>query len=184
MKLLSPWVFAAKIEPYKRIVAVYACQQNLALAVSNHYLNLAEGQRVLCVRQQRFPAAALRHLINQFDAGGFVLGLHPGISRKTTQTRYTVDTPQMRSRIEELVLENTSPCLPKTWWTLSAPGKTVRQGECKLDLLGNSNCAQSTTHEEKRSTSATQRSGARCHDFGEEFLQNYLDNMGSLNTFG
>eukprot|EP01023_Acetabularia_acetabulum_P015538 TRINITY_DN17565_c0_g2_i2.p2 TRINITY_DN17565_c0_g2~~TRINITY_DN17565_c0_g2_i2.p2 ORF type:complete len:155 (+),score=7.09 TRINITY_DN17565_c0_g2_i2:185-649(+) len=148
---LQPWIFFSQYEPYKRILCAVISNEHVSLAISNHYLSLAEPVGTLWIRENKFPVRSLQRLVGDKyqDIWGCVLSVEddrsvPGLdeqfiqnyihlSNQTQNTKFTYYVPQNGLQISTRILDSEN------------------------NMLTNK---------------------------GMLYLQNYLDEMGPLNTFG
>ncbi|GIL89993.1 hypothetical protein Vretimale_18007 [Volvox reticuliferus] len=182
---LTPSALHRRIEPYKRLLGILLRPTCVSISISNQYLSLAEPAGAFLLRNGRVPERTLVRLLEPYvgELTGIVFG-----SESYPKYRDLIVAPPAAETLYQVhtVLHSLSPSLPYTWWDRWTPDTPA---SCRIDTsppvgaqAGPQRQAMSSSGSSSGSNSNL-RGGAQC-SMGTLFLQHYLDNLGTLNTFG
>ncbi|GLC44472.1 hypothetical protein PLESTB_000069600 [Pleodorina starrii] len=211
---LAPAAFHRRVEPYKRLVGVLLRPTCVSIAVSNHYLTLAEPSGAFLLRDGRVPERTLLRLLKPYcsEMTGFVLG-------SEAYAKYTdlIAAPPAAATLRQVhaVLQSAAPGLPYVWWDrwtpdtpascrvsppapAQLPSSPDGRSQTASDGAGAGDAAAPDIAAGRPGGEATQASrpdaplrrpgsgssGGAPCSMGTLFLQHYLDELGALNTFG
>ncbi|WIA34591.1 hypothetical protein OEZ86_012911 [Tetradesmus obliquus] len=195
-QLLPAVALAANLEPYKKLLGVLVRKDCISLAVSNAYLNLAEPLGGLMLREGRLSARSLQRMLADQQLAGFIVGCEVDDVPEQQPPQEQQVTASQKQAVQQVqgVLEQLSPGLQGGWygaWSAAAGGGLayVQQGEQQQQQgLGSLRAAAGVTGAATQvagssSSSSSSQGALRC-SLGQQFLQDYLDSLGALNTFG
>ncbi|PNH05376.1 hypothetical protein TSOC_008361 [Tetrabaena socialis] len=211
--LLTPTALHRGMEPYKRLLGILLRPTCISLSVSNSYLNLAEPAGAVLLRAGRVPERTLLKLLEPLrkDLTGVVIGSEAHQQwRDFTASGHSVES----LRQVHAVLQSVSPGLPAAWWdrwapdtpascritppprgpaqspevaSAAGPGPGPSGGIAPAEQgggLGGASAAGADGPGGRGSAGAGAGAAGPPCSMATLFLQNYLDSLGSLNTFG
>lgn len=176
---LTPWALASQLPPYKKLLGILLRESCVSLAVSNEYASLAEPLGAVLLRNGKLPDTSLHRLLRPVakDIAGVVVGSEQQIAFSR------VNGTPVEAQLHHLqgILHELAPGLPCAWWDRWDAGAAT---SCRI--LPQGGPAGAKVMELSSAVAATARkadSGERC-SLGTAFLQDYLDGLGTTNTFG
>ncbi|GLI68476.1 hypothetical protein VaNZ11_012902 [Volvox africanus] len=174
-----------RIEPYKRMLGILLRPTCVSISISNQYLTLAEPAGAFLLRNDRVPERTLVRILKPYigEMAGVVLG-----SESYPEYRDLIAAPTATETLYQvhMVLHSISPGLPYTWWdrwTPDTPASCRIETSPPVGALGGRQRQPISSSGPNSGSRGNSGGGAPC-SMGTLFLQHYLDNLGTLNTFG